>query len=118
MAKYWQIDHPNRVSGCQLEWSNKSFRFENLQSSIEVDVGGGEHRFTPNKKMCMYLSNEMKMPCVSPKEGETRIDYLMRVLETFMDETPAGDCLIRYDNAECDGVCLVTDLKNHINPNG
>lgn len=41
-------------------------------------------------------------------EGESRIMYLMRALQHYMDEY--GDSTIKYDDAECDGHILATDI--------
>ena len=43
------------------------------------------------------------------KEGETRIQYMMRVLYTYMYEN--GPFEIEYDDCTCDGQCLVDDIK-------
>ena len=48
------------------------------------------------------------------EEGETRLNYLMRVLDYFMSSTIAGDITVLYDETECDGYCLVEDIKNAI----
>lgn len=46
------------------------------------------------------------------KDGEQRIDYLLRVLNQYMD--CFGDGQILYDEAECDGVCLAEDICNEV----
>lgn len=51
---------------------------------------------------------------VIPLENETRIDYLMRCLKAFMEDTPAGSEVIYFDGAECDGHCLMDDIINAI----
>lgn len=45
------------------------------------------------------------------KEGESRIEYLCRVLRTFMERTVAGEQTIEYDGAICDGRCLANDIE-------
>lgn len=50
------------------------------------------------------------------KEGETRIQYLMRVLYTYMYEN--GPYEIEYDGAVCDGACLADDIKNELDSLG
>lgn len=47
-------------------------------------------------------------------ENETRINYLMRVLEYFMDSTIAGQITVCYDDAICDGMCLAEDIRNAV----
>lgn len=49
---------------------------------------------------------------VKQKENEPRVEYLLRVLEVFMDCTVAGEQIIRYDGADCDGFCLAEDIAN------
>lgn len=44
------------------------------------------------------------------KEGETRLQYLTRVLTEYMD-TGYGDGTIEYDGTECDGSCLADDFE-------
>ena len=44
--------------------------------------------------------------------NETRLHYLLRVLEKYMDEY--GDSTIDYDETTCDGACLYQDLENEI----
>ena len=44
------------------------------------------------------------------KEGEPRLQYLVRVLKEYMD-TGYGNGTIEYDEAECDGPCLADDFE-------
>lgn len=46
---------------------------------------------------------------ITEKEGETRIQYLMRVLEQYM--LKYGDCTIDFDGTTCDGQCLADDIR-------
>lgn len=43
---------------------------------------------------------------------ESRIDYLLRVLDVYMDQH--GHHTISYDEADCDGVCLANDIRSEI----
>ena len=45
------------------------------------------------------------------KDGETRIQYLMRVLEQYFYDTGAGEYNIDFDDAQCDGLCLYEDIR-------
>lgn len=47
-------------------------------------------------------------------ENESRIDYLLRVLEYFMENTIAGEITVAYDDAFCDGHCLCQDISDAI----
>lgn len=51
------------------------------------------------------------------KEDESRIEYLLRVLEEFMQNTIAGEITIEYDDAVCDGMCLAEDISNAVEDN-
>ena len=42
--------------------------------------------------------------------GEKRIDYLARVLHSFMHDTAAGSQTIDFDETTCDGHCLADDF--------
>ena len=48
------------------------------------------------------------------EENESRIEYLVRVLDWFMQNTCAGELTADYDDTTCDGYCLVDDFKNEI----
>lgn len=48
---------------------------------------------------------------ITPRENEPRINYLLRVLDAFMDETVAGELQIDYDGTTCDGACLAGDIR-------
>ena len=48
------------------------------------------------------------------RTNETRIEYLVRVLEEFMSTTSAGEQTIKYDDAVCDGLCLATDIAHEL----
>lgn len=54
------------------------------------------------------------MKMIEQKEGESRIEYLSRVLTAFMNETSAGCETIGFDGAECDGFCLAQDFADEI----
>ena len=47
-------------------------------------------------------------------KDEDRINYLMRVLNFFMETTIAGEETIDYDGVTCDGSCLAEDIVNEI----
>lgn len=44
--------------------------------------------------------------------GETRLEYLARVLVAYMDFFEPGS--IHYDGAECDGQCLADDIETAV----
>ena len=46
------------------------------------------------------------------KEGETRIQYLMRVLDEYMAEYGTGT--IDFDGTTCDGWCLADDIRDEL----
>lgn len=52
---------------------------------------------------------------IEQKEGETRIEYLARVLYWLMNNTPAGEETVDYDGTTCDGGCLAEDIINELN---
>ena len=47
---------------------------------------------------------------IEVKENETRIEYLIRVLDIFMETTIAGEETIDFDGTTCDGSCLKNDI--------
>ncbi len=47
-------------------------------------------------------------------EDESRADYLLRVLDTFMQTTYAGASTVEYDGAVCDGFCLADDIRAEV----
>lgn len=47
---------------------------------------------------------------IVPKENESRIQYLSKVLCAFMRENPVSDYTIDYDDTTCDGACLADDI--------
>ena len=49
---------------------------------------------------------------IVPKDNETRLQYLSRVLCEYMEEY--GDWTIEYDGTTCDGACLADDFKSEI----
>lgn len=51
------------------------------------------------------------------KSGESRIEYLVRVLHDFMEETSAGEIPVEYDNGSWDGYCLADDLAMELEVN-
>lgn len=51
---------------------------------------------------------------VEPRKDEPRIEYLARVLYLLMHQTYAGEETIFYDDVECDGCCLATDILNEL----
>lgn len=49
------------------------------------------------------------------KEGETRIEYLARVLYAFMQiNGVAAESTIDYDGTTCDGYCLAQDFVDEL----
>ncbi|NOR64926.1 MAG: hypothetical protein GQ468_02805 [Candidatus Scalindua sp.] len=46
------------------------------------------------------------------RKGEARLDYLVRVLDAYMDNW--GDETIDYDGVTCDGACLAEDIRNAV----
>ncbi len=49
---------------------------------------------------------------IFPEPGETRLQYLARVLIEYMDFFEPG--LIHYDAADCDGQCLADDIQTAV----
>jgi hypothetical protein len=49
---------------------------------------------------------------VDPIPGETRLQYMTRVLVAYMAEY--GDDRITYDNALCDGQCIADDFQSAV----
>ncbi len=47
-------------------------------------------------------------------DGESRLEYLARVLWIFMDNTVAGEQTIEFDGTECDGQCLANDFCSEL----
>ncbi len=45
---------------------------------------------------------------------EKRIDYLLRALNELMHNTGAGDCMVEYDETECDGMCLADEIADEV----
>ena len=67
--------------------------------------------------MTLCLEFYLFMKEVIKKKDETRKDYLLRValayLETI-DDSEFADALgliVKFDDAECDGSCLIDDIK-------
>lgn len=50
-------------------------------------------------------------------DSENRVVYLMRVLKFFMEQTPAGENTVDYDETTCDGICLANDIAAELNIN-
>ena len=50
-------------------------------------------------------------------DDEPRIDYLVRVLDEFMNSTIAGEQTIDYDGTTCDGLCLAQDFADELGVN-
>lgn len=48
------------------------------------------------------------------RDNEPRIEYLARVLYSYMDETIAGELTIDYDETRCDGMCLALDIIDEL----
>ena len=44
--------------------------------------------------------------------NETRKDYLMRVAIELIRNSNAENEIIEYDEAECDGACLIDDMES------
>ena len=60
------------------------------------------------------------MKTIIQKNNETRKDYLFRVAIAYLevldnDSDDSLSQLIIFDEAECDGSCLLDDMKNEIN---
>ena len=53
-----------------------------------------------------------KIEMITQKEDEPRIEYLVRVLHHFMQDTIAGEETIEYDGVLCDGACLADDIAD------
>ena len=52
---------------------------------------------------------------IEPRENESRIYYLARVLYAFMNENGiAAECTIDYDDTTCDGYCLAQDFIDEL----
>ncbi len=51
---------------------------------------------------------------INQRDGESRIEYLSRVLYIFMNDTAAGEETIEFDNTECDGQCLANDICSEL----
>jgi hypothetical protein len=51
---------------------------------------------------------------IKQRENEERIEYLARVLNSFMADTIAGEETIDYDGATCDGSCLAQDIVDEL----
>lgn len=51
---------------------------------------------------------------IKQHEGEPRINYLVRVLHEFMQNTAAGQEEIDYDETTCDGICLAKDIADEL----
>ena len=49
---------------------------------------------------------------IKQKDDETRLEYLMRVLQKYMDEY--GESTIDYDETTCDGACLYQDIESEV----
>lgn len=52
---------------------------------------------------------------VIQKEGEDRKDYLIRVAIAMLSRSAFSIDTIIYDEAECDALCLVEDLRAEFN---
>lgn len=52
---------------------------------------------------------------IIPKQNESRLQYLARVLYHFMNESLAGSETIDYDDTTCDGLCLAQDFLAALN---
>lgn len=50
------------------------------------------------------------METITKKKGETRKEYLLRVAIYYIEE----DKINVYDEAECDGYCLIDDIRNEL----
>lgn len=47
---------------------------------------------------------------ITQRDGESRIEYLVRVLHELMNNTIAGEETVDYDGTTCDGMCLANDF--------
>jgi hypothetical protein len=46
------------------------------------------------------------------RQDEDRLEYLVKVLHEFMNNTGAGEHTMTYDGVVCDGLCLADDFIN------
>lgn len=51
------------------------------------------------------------MEKIIQRKGESRKDYLLRVALWYIDE----EAVHVFDEAECDGACLIDDIKAELN---
>ena len=58
------------------------------------------------------------MKAIVQQPGESRIDYMMRVMEAYFQEHPVNDYTLIWDEAECDGHCLVDDMRTAVDELG
>lgn len=57
--------------------------------------------------------NQKNIPVVLRRESESRKDYLLRVaMELIGNCWEAEEFRIVFDGAECDGACLVDDIRD------
>lgn len=54
------------------------------------------------------------MLTIKQEKGEDRKTYLARVAIEFLEGNDEGG-FIKYDDAECDNLCLADDLRNEFN---
>ena len=47
---------------------------------------------------------------------ETRQNYLMRAVIRYMENNPVNDYTVDYDEASCDGYCLIEDIRAELDP--
>lgn len=48
------------------------------------------------------------------KENESRIEYLIRVLDYAMNDAVTSCDYLRYDDTTCDHVCLFEDIESEL----
>lgn len=51
---------------------------------------------------------------ITQRDGEERIEYLVRALHELMNNTIAGEEVIEYDETTCDGMCLAEDIASEL----
>lgn len=51
---------------------------------------------------------------IEQQSGESRMEYLARVLYWMMENTCAGAQTADYDGTNCDGMCLAQDIVDEL----
>ena len=62
--------------------------------------------------------NASEYPIVSQQKHEPRKDYLLRVTLALLEHYPlTQECIVNFDGADCDGACLMEDIKTALRIN-